>query len=68
MLKKRKKRILFFTCKARKLRSLYSRDCTYMQLANGKRKKKEKERKKTWPLFAEKTTGNVNKNKEDKLP
>ena len=31
-----------------------------MQLANGNRKK-EKERKKTWPLFAENTTGNVNK-------
>ena len=34
-----------------------------------KKKKKEKERKNfLWPLFAENTTGNVNKSKDDKLP
>ena len=66
MLKKRKKRILFLRVKlgncVHYIQEI-ARTCTLPM-----EKKKEKERRKTWPLFAENTTGNVNKNKEDRLP
>lgn len=66
--KKRKKRILFSTCKARKLRSLYSRNCTYMQLANGKRKKRRKKERKLSRCLRNTVPTVISTNKEERLP
>ena len=42
--KLKKEKILFFTCKARKLRSLYSRDCIFSLPMEKEKKRRKKER------------------------